>query len=560
MSQKQDHLASQQFIFGDFVLQADGVLLHRNLQVDIPPKELAVLTALLQASGALISKNELLEKVWLDGDVAQESLCRCIYALRRILCENKTNRYIETVYGKGYRFCRHVAFVSAPPQQARRYTLAILPFRSDAPLEAEVLHTELVQHLSGYAPSHLSVLPASLTRDCQDMDKIMSMVDRLAPDYYLAGQIHRHDENCRLNLELVRTEGHRVLLHDNVQLPQDLPAAALRAHLGRLVVQCVPALQGTPGEVAEFRSMEAAIAYLNGRNDLQQYTPASLKRALALFCQQVSASSREIQPYCCLAECYLSMAQLGLFDQEQAIERAWQLVSKAVELKADHPQALSLLARISSLRGQSVIAETLFRQARLLAPDSIDIYYHYAWHLFLCGKLEQAQHELDCCLGRDPSRIAASILKVWISYCQHDLEEAIALGMRQLNQHGQDHPVLQSNLGLLLAVKGDLAAAAELARRVRDSGNEVGMLAAHNLYIRSRVEGPSAIPAIRSYLRGIDSRHVRTSLLPLVLEIDGVEAAQLYWQTLEKEDYVWLRVWRFDPRLQPLFSGRNMAV
>ena len=140
MALHNDGFINRQFVFGDFVLRFDGALVHREQQLSIPPKELAVLTALLEAAGELVSKDALLDRVWPDGDVNEESLTRCIYALRRILLEGKDNRYIDTVYGKGYRFCRPVAVVSRPTPNAEKCTMAVLPFRTDGQLDALELH------------------------------------------------------------------------------------------------------------------------------------------------------------------------------------------------------------------------------------------------------------------------------------------------------------------------------------------------------------------------------------------------------------------------------------
>ncbi|SQI21718.1 invasion protein regulator [Salmonella enterica subsp. arizonae] len=81
----------------------DGSLLRADKKVNIPPKEYAVLVILLEAAGEIVSKNTLLDQVWGDAEVNEESLTRCIYALRRILSEDKEHRYIETLYGQGYR-------------------------------------------------------------------------------------------------------------------------------------------------------------------------------------------------------------------------------------------------------------------------------------------------------------------------------------------------------------------------------------------------------------------------------------------------------------------------
>ncbi|WP_080429453.1 winged helix-turn-helix domain-containing protein [Burkholderia ubonensis] len=185
---------NRQFVFGDFVLHQDGILFHGEQQIRIPPKELAVLTLLLEAAGELVGKDVLLDRVWPDGDVNEESLTRCVYSLRRLLMESKSRRYIDTIYGKGFRFCRTVATVSRPTPQASQCSIAVLPFRTHSQFDATNLHHALVQCLSRYSPFGLTVLPATITQNCHDAADVVALIDQLIPDYYLAGQTYAVDE------------------------------------------------------------------------------------------------------------------------------------------------------------------------------------------------------------------------------------------------------------------------------------------------------------------------------------------------------------------------------
>lgn len=91
-----------EYEFGPFGLHSDGTLLVNGTYLHLPPKELKVLRALLGGHGRLIDQDTLIEQVWPGGDIAGESLTRCIYSLRKTLGEYK--HFIVTVYGKGYRF------------------------------------------------------------------------------------------------------------------------------------------------------------------------------------------------------------------------------------------------------------------------------------------------------------------------------------------------------------------------------------------------------------------------------------------------------------------------
>lgn len=89
-------------VFARWTLHDDGRLTGVGTDVQLPPKEGRVLRLLLGAGGALMTKDRLLELAWSRGEVAEESLTRCIYSLRKHLKADKG--FIKTIYGRGYRF------------------------------------------------------------------------------------------------------------------------------------------------------------------------------------------------------------------------------------------------------------------------------------------------------------------------------------------------------------------------------------------------------------------------------------------------------------------------
>jgi DNA-binding winged helix-turn-helix (wHTH) protein len=66
--------------------------------------------ALVENSGHVIGKNELMKQVWPDTFVEEANLSRHIFALRKALEDDKNvGRYIETIPRRGYRFVGGVA-------------------------------------------------------------------------------------------------------------------------------------------------------------------------------------------------------------------------------------------------------------------------------------------------------------------------------------------------------------------------------------------------------------------------------------------------------------------
>jgi DNA-binding winged helix-turn-helix (wHTH) protein len=105
----------QTYRYGDFELNASERVLKRSGEiVSLPLKAFEVLLALLERHGRVVSKEELIERVWPDSFVDEANLARHVYTLRRALCERpKENggedHFIQTV--SGLPFCRQCSGV-----------------------------------------------------------------------------------------------------------------------------------------------------------------------------------------------------------------------------------------------------------------------------------------------------------------------------------------------------------------------------------------------------------------------------------------------------------------
>ncbi|WP_067700240.1 winged helix-turn-helix domain-containing protein [Erwinia sp. ErVv1] len=92
------------YCFGDFYLKCNEVLYKSQQVVSVPPKEMHLLSILVECAGQVVNKEELIRTIWRYDEVNGESLTRCVYAVRKILGENPKGKYIKTLYGKGYVF------------------------------------------------------------------------------------------------------------------------------------------------------------------------------------------------------------------------------------------------------------------------------------------------------------------------------------------------------------------------------------------------------------------------------------------------------------------------
>ena len=103
--------------FGPFHLEPDERLLRNGEQsLALAPKYFDLLVFLVQNSGRLLTKDQIMQTVWSGSIVEEANLTVAISAIRKTLAEKESGvQYIETVPKKGYRFSAEVREVEEPP-------------------------------------------------------------------------------------------------------------------------------------------------------------------------------------------------------------------------------------------------------------------------------------------------------------------------------------------------------------------------------------------------------------------------------------------------------------
>jgi DNA-binding winged helix-turn-helix (wHTH) protein/TolB-like protein len=106
MSKNQRHF----YEFGSFRIDvAERTLLGREGVVPLTPKVFETLLLLVENSGRVLGKQELMEKVWPESFVEENNLAQNISVLRKALGRDESAaKFIETVPKRGYRFTAEV--------------------------------------------------------------------------------------------------------------------------------------------------------------------------------------------------------------------------------------------------------------------------------------------------------------------------------------------------------------------------------------------------------------------------------------------------------------------
>src|SRR5829696_5910666 len=217
---------SEIYEFGRFRLDAGHLMLYRDSEpVALAPKIVETLVALVERRGDVVSKQELMERLWPEAFVEESNLTQNIYLLRKVLAEGSGGReLIETFRRRGYRFNGDVSTSdgnsagtlasdengASEVNGSRTYSsIAILPLTNltDDP-SAEYLSDGVTETVINRLTEISSLRVLARGTVFQYRDSKLSPPEigrRLGVSAVAAGRILQHGERLIVRVELVST-------------------------------------------------------------------------------------------------------------------------------------------------------------------------------------------------------------------------------------------------------------------------------------------------------------------------------------------------------------------
>jgi predicted ATPase/DNA-binding winged helix-turn-helix (wHTH) protein len=141
--------------FGPFrLLAGQHLLLEGDRPLRLGSRALDLLTALVERRGELVSKDELIARVWPDTFVEEGNLKVHVAALRRALGDGQAgNRYVANVPGRGYCFVAPISLAESPRPSTPHAAAAVEPAHNLPPrLTRMVGRAEVVDALVDQLP------------------------------------------------------------------------------------------------------------------------------------------------------------------------------------------------------------------------------------------------------------------------------------------------------------------------------------------------------------------------------------------------------------------------
>jgi len=249
--------------------------------------------ALVERAGEVVTKEELLQRVWPDTFVEEANLSVNVSALRKALGTREGDHaYIQTIPRRGYRFV--VPPGEAAPRQTPRPAIAVLPFRDLSPSAGDEYlgvgtSVALISRLSRL--SGIVVRPTSAILKYVDAPADPREAAReLRVDAVVEGTVQRSGNRVRVTVHLVRVDEDGAAWSDSFEEEMTSLFAVQDAAAEQVARALDVELRGADRAVLARRDtadVAASQAYLKGRYFWSRFTGEWMGRAFSCYQEAV---------------------------------------------------------------------------------------------------------------------------------------------------------------------------------------------------------------------------------------------------------------------------------
>lgn len=346
-------MASEEVNLGRFRFDLRQRELKRDgLPVQLGRRARDILWVLASAKGEVVSKDELMARVWPGLVVEENNIQVHISALRKALDEGKDGHtYVVTAPGRGYRLVGIEAAHSSSIREIERSgpalpekpSIAVLPFQSmsDDPGQqyfADGIVEEIITALSRFSGLFVIARNSSFTYKGRSVD-IKQVGRELGVRYVLEGSVRQAGHRVRITGQLIDASTGAHLWADRFDGGSE-DIFELQDQVTMSVVGAIaPKLEHAEIERAKrkpTRSLDAYDYYLRGIESYYRLTYESDDQAMRLFARAIELDPSFAAAYAESAMCYVRRQSSGwITDREKEVSATAQLARKAVQLRND---------------------------------------------------------------------------------------------------------------------------------------------------------------------------------------------------------------------------------
>ena len=562
------------YAFGAFQLDPQQkILLREGERIPLHPKTYATLLALLETGGEVISKDDLMERVWPGTFVEESNLSKNVSLLRKALSNGHDHSdYIETIPTIGYRFVEPVQHKAGGDAAMERNGDVVMPVEKEKHVVPAPLYrlwlwsgfallllvgTSLVwfkwtRHQSTLIPAGASVavMPfLNLTGDTEQdyfsdglTDHLIADLSRLkdfkviardsvcrykgkSVDWREAGQqlnvgailegsINRVNDRLQINVRLRSTQDGRFLWssESDKALAEVL---TIEKEIGCSVAANMQVvLCNDESSKLQTNNIDAYLAYLKGLYQFNLRTSESLKKAVKYFEQAVTLDPDFAEGWASLADAYFLGKWYIPLPNEMVTQKGGAAAQKAWALDQKSAHACLMMSIYSRDVGQPSEADKFVAQVLSLNPNYASFLHSHAIYVALIGHYDEGISLMTRAQQLDPLSLVVNTDVGYTYYIARRYDEAIAAYRKAIAMNGQ-FSLAHLLLGLALSKQGYHQEAIVEIQQAQDRGSEY-LAALGYVYARAGKQ-PEAHTTLQQLQQLADKQYVPWYQLAWVL-------------------------------------------
>jgi DNA-binding winged helix-turn-helix (wHTH) protein/TolB-like protein/Flp pilus assembly protein TadD len=607
---------NRSYEFGRFRLNvAERLLLREGELVPLTPKVCEILLTLVENSGQVVSKDDLMKRVWPNTFVEEGNLTQNISLLRKALGETPGGvQFIETVPRRGYRFVAETSatsetngrfgsipsspeiapvvsaqipaavsgrrrtpafilaaglvvfsiiglmyFTSKAGNTAAIQSIAVLPFVDEsADPDAEYINDKIAESLINSLSKlpQLRVVPRSVVAGYKGKEIDPRKIgEELNVRAVVTGKMSRHGDIISIQADLIDLQNLAQLWGQHYDHKVS-DALLVQDDISRDIFENLRLKLN----VEEKKQLEAYGLYLKGRNAWNKRTADALQEAIGFFNQALAIDPNNSAAYAGLADCYNMLVVYGRLQPKEGFPKAKDAAAKALEIDESSAEAHTSMAFIK-FRWDWDRAETEreFQSAIKLKPAYAPAHQWYSSYLVAVERFDEAIAEAKRTQELEPLSFVASSHLGWIYYLSGKNDEAIEQCRKILDLDPSSFPA-RRYLGLAYEGKGMYPEAiSEFQTGVKLSGSPLMLALLGHAYA---VAGRKAdAQQVLNDLQQLQSeRYVSPYTVAAIYVGLGDHEQAFKWldRAVEERD-IWLMNLKVDPVFAKLRSERKFT-
>lgn len=420
--------------FGAFELDLARVELRtRGELLSLEPQVFALLALLVENHDRLVSKDEIIEKVWDRRVVSDAAVASRIKSARKALGDDgKSQRFVRTIHGQGFRFVaevkafrgstahsnpyvdsdsesRDVISIAHQLERVSRPSIAVLPFRMVGEREryatlASALPDELISELSRlrwlFVTARGSSFRLRADREFSDVGRLLGV------RYCLSGAIEVLDRRLFVVVELVDTLDSGIVWADRFSGRIDDVHSMRDEIRGRILTALdiqIPMHEATLARLAAPDDLDAWSAYHLGLQHIYRFNRIDNAAAAQLFQRAVTLDPRFARAHAGLSFVHFQTAFMHYSDDiGSQIRQARQCAERGVSLDPLDPFVNFTMGRSYWLEGDLESSLSWLDRATSISPNYAQGVYARAWTEALGGRPSDARMHVDLAMRLSP--------------------------------------------------------------------------------------------------------------------------------------------------------------